>query len=318
MKSVSRTIRPALIASLAVLCAPAAHATLLVYEGFDYTVGSRLNTHAPNNSTVGLNKQVTYYDGPSDRTANYTVTTGLTFAGLQTSGGALQFTTSTNVIGANLSLSSAHTGTLWSSYLVHFTQQGSGSGNGAVIRVGDSPSNNVSARLSSWADSRASTNSQKFAVGYASDDKHTESANSLALGTTYIVINRFTHVGQTLSSDSPGVATSWALTEAQYGVFITQDNPEAWLDDLQDLSRFTAKATHSVTSSSYAFNNSSAIGIVTVGDAGIYDELRYGSTLASVTPVPEPATAAVLAGLLATAAACAIRRPRKDRLTPGR
>lgn len=308
--SVSRAARTAaVVLTFATACS--SQATLLVYEGFNgYTAGA-LAGQTPNANTTGLNQTVGYYDGPLLRTANYTLqTTGLTLGSLQTSGGALKFTAGTNVIGADLNIGSAYTGTLWSSYLVNLTATTTSSGNGAVIRIGDTPADSTTSHFSSWADSRASTASKNTAVGYGAGATTVESSNELLTNTTYIIINRFTRVGQSISSTA-GVATSWALNAGQFVTFlaVTTDR-EAWLDDVG--SSFTAKAIHSTTNGGpYAFSSNESIGIVTVGDAGVYDELRFASSLADVTLIPEPATTALMAGI-ASGVLLAMRRRRQQ------
>jgi hypothetical protein len=269
---------------------PVSHATLLVYEGFNgYTAGS-LKDQKPNDFTVGLDKSVGYYDGAAiSRAANYTLeATSLTFEGLQTSGGALKFVTGTNVIGADLAVT--HQGTLWSSYLVNLSfKSGANAGDGATIRIGTTPSDSSTANhFNSWADSRAG--STAVAVGYNSTG--TNGTGSLALNTTYVIINRFTNVG----GASGGTATLWALTETQFDSLIK--NPNGINESTLAGTSVTATASHTATGN-FLFSSSQAFGIVTVNDAGVYDELRFASTLAEVIPttVPEPATTALIAGI---------------------
>jgi len=274
---------------------PSARATLLVYEGVNgYTTGS-LAAQKPNDSTVGLDKTKGYYDGASpSRAGGYTVqSTGLTFGPLETSGGALSFNGGTNVIGPDLDLGSiAFTGTLWSSYLVTLSARGTAAADGVVIRIGDTPADSTGNHFSSWADSRQS--STAVAVGYSKGNTAVNGTGSLALGTTYIIISEFTRVGESVSTGTPGVATSWALTESQFAAFLADGGDEAALARAS----VTATAMHSTgANGTQAFSSSQSIGIITVNDSGVLDELRYGSTLADVIPIPEPATAALLAGL---------------------
>lgn len=267
-----------------------ARANLLIYEGFTGYTSGQLAGQNPNDYTVGLNKTVAYYDGNSpSRAGGFTLTTGLTFGSLQTSGGALAFNASTNVIGTSLNLGTSFSGTLWSSYLVNFSTQGNDAANGALIRIGGTPQDSTGSRFTSWADSRAS--SKNVAVGYASGGTGINGNAALVPGTTYIIISRFTNVGATLSSSSPGVATLWALTEAQFANFLAAGGDEAALT----LTSVTATASHSVSSGTYSL--SGALSLVTVNDTGVFDEIRFGSSLADVTPVPEPGSSALFAGL---------------------
>ncbi|HSI07680.1 MAG TPA: hypothetical protein VK985_03755 [Rariglobus sp.] len=300
MNTVSRTrfLRSAAIFILAVVTtAVPVRATLLVYEGFNgYTTGA-LAGQTPNNNTVGLDTAVGYYDDgvSTTRTLNYSVqNTGLTFGSLTTSGGALSFTAGTNVIGADLGVT--FTGTLWSSYLINLSARGSASNDGALIRIGLKPSDSTGGHFNSWADSRPTTASTTVSVGYnATTLASTNGTASLSLNTTYIIISSFTNVGTPLSAGTTGVAKLWALTASQYAAFLSAGGDETALAGTS----VTATATQTITSGTFTFSTSDAFALVTVNDAGVVDELRYGSALADVTPtpIPEPAATAAIMGI---------------------
>ncbi len=285
------------------------HAALLVYEGFNGYTGTNLAGQTPNGNTVGLDTSVGYYDGAaSPRTAGFSLqTTGLTLGSLATSGGALAFATGTNVMGADIDIgATAYTGTLWNSYLVNISFKGTSvSGEGAVLRVGAMPSDSNNSHFNSWADSR--NGSPNIAVGYGSTG--TDGSDKLTNGTTYIIISKFTRVGQSVSPTTPGVATQWALDAAQFAAFLSAGGDEAALNSVT----VTGMSTNTTTSSSTnIFSSAMAFGLVTVNDVGVFDEIRYGSDLASVTPstIPEPAAAALLSALAALGLCSARRRPR--------
>lgn len=280
---------------------------LLVHEGFVGYNSGKIEGQRPNQNTTGLNTLKAYYDGSSpSRAAGFTLTTGLTFGALQTSGGALAFGNTVNVVGADISIGALDGPvTLWSSYLVQFSQPlGTANNYGALLRVGASPSDNGGARFTSWADSRA-TNSDKVAVGYSGSGGSDGNAG-LEVGKTYIIISSFTRVGQTLSADLPGVATLWALDETQFADFVRAGGDEAALNSVTA----TAMATQTVTSGNYAFSSGDAFGLITQNSTGVFDEVRFGTTLESVTPVPEPSAAAVFAGVFCLAGAAWRRRRR--------
>lgn len=287
-----RFLRSAAVFILAVVTtAVPVRATLLVYEGFNGYTAGQLAAQAPNTNTVGLNQSVGYYDdAATSRAAGFTLTTGLSFGSLTTNGGAMAYTSGTNVIGADIALgSSPFTGTLWTSYLVKISTQGSGAGDGSLFRVGDSPADTADIRYTSWADSR--TSSTAVATSYSTATGANGTA-SLTLNTTYIIIASFTRVGSSLSSGSPGVASLWALNETQFANFIANGGTEAALLGTS----VTATATHSTTSGTLTFVTGDATSFVTVAGTGVFDELRIGSTLADVTPtaVPEPAATAAI------------------------
>lgn len=303
-----RNPRVSLALLLAVLAsfAPSVHATLYVYEGFNgYTTGA-LAGQKPNGNTVGLDTNINYYDDGGNRTAGFAIhSTGLALGSLQTGAGALAFSSGTYVIGADIS-QTAVTGTLWSSYLVNFSTNSATSGNGTLVRIGSTPADSgTNTRFTSWADSRNSSTNIGVAYNGATG---TDGTAGLATGTTYILISKFTNVGTSLSAGTPGTATLWALTAAQFDSFIAAGGTE----DLLLPASVTATATQTTTTGGpFTFNSNTAFGIVAVGNAGVIDELRYGSTLADVIPtaIPEPAATTALAGL--AAALCAVRRNRR-------
>lgn len=288
--------------ALLVLAPLTGHATLLVYEGFT-GYGSTLTDTAPNANTIGLD--TANYTAGSGQLARFTVlSSGLTFGSLLTSGGALSSSSSTAVATVRLDLSGGdHTGTLWSSYLVRFAASpASGSTNYAYLRALET-TNATSEHFASYADSRyKSPDSTEVGVSYGAgsgSDSVALGGATLAGNTTYILISRFTNVGTPLSSENPGVATTWALTEAQFEAFVEAGRSESYLDSGSIGSTFTAKATSlKTTPGTYTFKKDSYVSLLASGLAGTtLDEMRWGGTLADVTPIPEPASLALLAGL---------------------
>ncbi|MDR1284242.1 MAG: hypothetical protein LBK99_26000 [Opitutaceae bacterium] len=278
-------------------------AGLLVYEGFDgYTPGTGLEGSTPNENTVGLDTTRVYVDGAAtERYTDTVLADGLTFGSLGTSGGALGFSNTgetsngVNVLGAYLSSDvSGYTGTLWNSYLVNLTIQGTGATAGMGIRIGASPSESTS-RFNSWGDSRNGSNNTRVAVTYGSGTTGKDGTAGLELNTTYIIISRFTNAGLDLGVSVSGTATLWALTETQFADFLAAGGNETALANVS----VTAMVTENpVTSGKQTFTG--AISFVSANDAGTIDELRWGSSLESVTPVvpvPEPATVALVLGM---------------------
>lgn len=279
--------------SLALLFASTSRGSLLIYEGFNYTAGSTLSTITPNSSTIGFD-QSTAYAGTG--VGNYTVqASSLTFGSLQTTGGSVSFPTGTSVASGKLSLASSYTGTLWSSYLVTLSIQGGATLDGALMRISDS-TGNAGERFNSFADSRS--NSTNVAVGY--DATSAATGNSLTTFTTYILISKFTNVGTGLTTTTTGQSSIWALTEAQFGNFIQGGGTEAYLNAATitgTAAGVTARGSDAnVTSSTYSLTTGSFAALVSVNDVGAFDELRFGTTLADVTPIPEPAALGIIAG----------------------
>ena len=285
-----------------------ARASLLVYESFTGYTSGTLEGQKPNANTTGLDKNVGYYDGAAtSRAGRFTLTTGLSLGSLAVSGGALAYATGTNVIGADISIGAAFTGTLWTSYLTQITTRGSLLGDGALLRVGDSPSDSSDIRYTSWADSRGGLTgalpTPNLAVGYAGTTP-SNSDGSLTLGITYIILGRFTNVGA-----SSGVATLWALDQTQFAAFLAAGGTESALAGTS----VTATATQNNPSTARNFITTDAFALITANGTGVFDEIRFGSSLGDVAPiaVPEPSNATAFAGLAALLATFLPRRRRR-------
>lgn len=292
----SRLVLPA---ALAVMSAISSHAALLVYEGFDYTAGSTLNNVKPNASTVGLNTAANYGGGaPSGFVVQGA---GLTFGSLQTSGGSVKATGGTATAAVSLSLASSYTGTLWSSYLVNISSFSTGSTDGALIRLSDNTST-TGERFNSYADSRG-TVSSNVGVAYNASNNIVVGTSALSLNTTYIILSSYTNVGTNIALNG-GTGSLYALSLAQFNSFLAAGATESYLNSTA-LGTGAGNITGRVSGTNsqagtYSFATGNYTHFVNVGDTTTFDELRYGSTLSDVIPVPEPATIGLAAcGLLA-------------------
>jgi hypothetical protein len=293
-----RAARAALTHGFLFLCTGVSQGVLLVYEGFNGYSGS-MSTVTPNAFTVGLNTSVAYGGAT---VANYTVSSGLTFgSNFATSGGSISVTGATAVAAATLAIGGTpYTGTLYNSYLVQITNRSTAAaGDGSAARVA-SATDQTGERFVAYADSRNS--STQVAVGYDGGAANSTAAgNSLVTSptTTYLIIARFTGVGSTGTSQT---ASIFAMTQAQYENFLGLGGTEAVLDGLSvvagGLTGLTAKGTDtgSVTE---GFATGNFVHFVSVANTAKFDELRYGSTLADVIPVPEPGAGAL--GILGAA-----------------
>lgn len=297
-----RLCRAAAVGGILTCTGSSAQAALILYEGFNYTTGA-LSTKTPNASTIGLNTSVAYQGAT---VGNYTVTgSSLTFStNFATSGGSISIGSGTGVGAAQMSLASSYTGTLYSSYLVRLASRSTAAaGDGALSRISNDTAN-TGEHFLNMADSRSS--STQVAIGY--DATTVTAGTSLSLNTTYLMLARFTRVGQATNVTS-GVATVYALTSAQYDSFIAAGGTEAYLDSAvigTGGSQISARGSDSYSSSTaLTFATGQYAQFVSVNDSTTFDELRYGSTLADVTPIPEPSSAVLL---LAGVAAVGFRR----------
>jgi hypothetical protein len=288
-------------------------AAIIIHEPYNgYTAGSIVG-QAPNANTTGLNTSGVYAAGGGSFTFN---PTGLTFGSgattLETSGGSLSVNNGSGAaLSGPIALSSAYTGTLYSSFLYRTTAQGT-SATGDVFRQSISSStssDNQRFRIDpiSGNNSSPAVPSDNVAGAYLGSVP-TNGTGEAAVGTTYLFLGRFTNVGGTLSVDTPGEATIYMLTEAQFNNFKLDGLLDAELDAAtvgSSITQVAGKATASATSGTT--NVLSATGlfyqVASLGNGAnlqsSFDELRYGDSYDAVTPIPEPTTISlvILGGL---------------------
>ncbi|MBX3739398.1 MAG: PEP-CTERM sorting domain-containing protein [Akkermansiaceae bacterium] len=277
---------------LAVLSAtaPLSQGALLVYEGFTGYGTGELNGKAASTDSIGLSGS---WDGSSYTNRHQLTASGLTFSGLATSGGALTTGADVRLSGIAMNHAGVATGgTLYSSYLVSFSSATT-SGSGLVTRINGTSTVQPSGYFNSFADSRTGT---QASVSYDSTlfDVSNPSVGSTAIpaGQTFIVISSFTNVG----SAAGGTGNLYVLSQAQFlnlrtiglsnlaTLAVGQGATEAWA---------TASATSAFNGS---FDSADFLHILSLSSTGTIDEIRYGTTLEAVLPVPEP-SALVLTGL---------------------
>ncbi|HSI35133.1 MAG TPA: PEP-CTERM sorting domain-containing protein, partial [Tepidisphaeraceae bacterium] len=141
-------------------------------------------------------------------------------------------------------------------------------------------------------------------------------SNPPATGTTYIYLAKFTNVGDTLGAVNTASATMWILTAAQFDNFRADGLTEGELSGAAlgsgPTEVFDRTSDSSVAAGTFSLNTTNFVQLATLGTASpttiTYDELRFGTTLNDVTPVPEPAG---LAALGVAAAAALLRRRRR-------
>lgn len=287
-KNPSRKVSSAL-RMLAVLSisAPFSQGALLVYEGFTGYGTGELNGKEVSSASIGLSGN---WDGSFYTNRHQLTESGLTFSGLATSGGALTTGADVRLSGIAMNHAGVTPGnTLYSSYLVNLSGATT-SGSGLLTRINGTSTTQSSGYFNAFADGRAGT---QAATGYDSTfDPSNHSANSSVIptGQTFIVISSFTNV----ASSSGGTASLYVLSQAQFlnlrniglsnlaTLTVGQGATEAW-------------ATASASSASFngSFDSTDFLHILSLSSSSTIDEIRYGTTLESVLPVPEPSGVAV-------------------------
>lgn len=292
---VPRGLGIALAASILLSLSTPLRASLLIYEGFDrYTVG---NIGGQTSTATGLTGNYA-----ASATVNYQ-TNGLTFGNLLVSGGSVwQSGTTAANFGAQLAAGTV-TGTIYASYLINFSSGGDSSSRAWSSIAQDSVTSGTR-RFAALADNSTSANAAVGYTGVGSDA--TNSGVSLLGGTTYMVLASFSNVGSALSEENPGIATLWVITENQFSYFQANGFTDLNLNSANigsGNSDVFARVTNTATSGTYTFANNRYLQLSLNANSSsrtyIMDEVRYGTLLADVAPIPEPSVMAlsVLAAL---------------------
>jgi len=175
------------------------------------------------------------------------------------------------------------TGTpLYSSYLARFNSFSNAADAGAVLQISNTQLGGGTAWFAVEADSRTAL--KRPGVGY--DGTPTAAASgTLAANTTYLVVTRFTNVGEALGAAALGVANTWVFTAAGYDSWF---NAGALESQLSSYAAFAA--TESIASGTFNFDNTRFMQFrVEAGTGGSaqtvdFDELRMGTSLGDVAP----------------------------------
>lgn len=223
---------------------------------------------------------------------SYNGTTGNKFQYRSNGGGS--------TLAAKISASTVAAGsTLYSSFLVQTVASPMSTASFTETRIasaiGDSGGNS---RFRSQIDTSNPVADGGPGVAYTGAIAGTGSTTALDTGTIYMVISRFTNIGQTVSS----TATLYVLTLAQYNSFATALYSESYLDDVNAISNgnLTNRVSQTVTpgtAQTFATDNFSQIGGIGTSSGVVnIDALKYGTDLLSVVTIPEPGSV-LLTGL---------------------
>jgi acyl-CoA thioesterase-1 len=286
--------------TLALLVATVSHsaADLVAYQGFDGYAAGPLPGQTVGANTVGLNPAGTITSAGTGANANVFEATGLTFSNLVTSGGSGLYSDATgrpSYIGFAYDGATV-TGTLYSSYLVRLvTAQNTVSV--ASLRVNaTATTGGAGSYFHTYADSVGSTFTGSQ---YEANNLNTASTTTLATGTDYVVIGRFTRVGMPLAAGTPGQATTFVLSAAQFDFFKDGGFTDAELDGAligTGPANVTSRVSDApVNTGTFTLTSGNGVqfgpGNGATSQTVAYDELRFGTTLDDVLPVtvdPDP------------------------------
>lgn len=253
-----------------------------IYDGFDYTSGQAL---AAQNGGDGFSGAWASPGGA----VTATIVSGLGFGtNLSTSGNAVQIINSgANSWGASSivarAVSSAPGATYWQSYLANitdfgsgFNMQGVGSGSGEFA---------TGVTVSNYGSNSAAIRSGGGDGGFGA---------ALSSGTTYLTIAQYSGSG----------INAWVFTQAGFDNWVSNGSTEGSLS--------TYAFSNGSRSGDASFSGTLVLGGYSTGGAitVVFDEIRFGSSLAEVTPsaIPEPSSFAALAGVAMLGSAAMRRR----------
>ncbi|MDF3128994.1 PEP-CTERM sorting domain-containing protein [Kiritimatiellaeota bacterium B1221] len=270
-----------------------ARGALLVYEGFNYGLADNTAIGGTATTATGLTGNYSASNTPSKASSSYR-TAGLSFGSVfyAGSGGSLNqraLNSGVSYLGVALDTAVVH-GDLWGSHLFNIADINSINTTGQT-RLNSTATGGSSSSWFNMADD-ISGSGQYPQVAYDGSTYSTQSGFEYVEGTTYLMVSKFTQVGEALSAGTPGVASLWIFSQAQYEAWVAGGGSEASLSAFSD-----GFATVSTTSGSYEFDDFLQFAAYSTSGSvsSLYtDEVRYGTTLGDVVAVPEPSTILML------------------------
>lgn len=280
------------------------HASVLIYEGFDYGLAEGTTMNGVATNATGLSGSYALGQSLAGLGSADFTSTGLSFGSsfAPSTGGALSMSITSNILNTTRSAqlgvalnTGTVTGTIYTSYLFSLVSTGTPAGT-SQMRINGAQTTSSNTRLSVLADgSLTATNS----LQYGGESVKNGSSGILSLGTTYLALAKFTELG---TVGSTGTGEMWVFTQQGYEDWLTfglgQESElmfYAVAGSVLNTSSTTTANNATFSNSqflSYAVSNASNVS----AQAMIIDETRWGTELTDVLSVPEPSTYA-LAGI---------------------
>ncbi len=295
--------------TIALSAACSAHAVLYVSESFDYAPGSV----AGNSGGTGFGGTSWAFD--SSGTASEVLTTGLTFSGLASSGGAA----SISAVGSNSdqgrlqrqwSNATPTNSDLWVSYLINQTSAV------AINSFNNQASSFGSEFVTDGTGNRKYFTDAKYSFGFndpyairggVGNNSDATGPFDLVTGTSYFVLTKFGNINYGNFTTNTTTIDVYIYNEADFATLTS-----AGLNEGNLASTATAMASGSIVDPDFGtpgVNVADLVRFRAANGSAVFDELSVGSTFSDVVAVPEP-NSAVLIGLGALGLA-ALRRYRR-------
>ncbi|MFP3938301.1 MAG: PEP-CTERM sorting domain-containing protein [Phycisphaerae bacterium] len=320
-----------LLAMCAVLAfGTAATGDLLVYEGFDYEAGALGGNGSSADAGWGGSWGVWKDDGRSVQVLDE----GLSFGSLVTGGTSLRLQASVaasydryNRAYRALAPDAEVEGTVWHSHLLNIEPvKRTLDDEGELVT---DPIENMESRWEARVDVDSTGDTDRTGspdvAGFAgtrdgadlgrlvvAESSQNATGTAPELDTTYLVLGKVDGIGGTepvtFEQEDPDTgemvevdgyryrATMWVLTEDNFAELVNAGWDESVLDT--EHVQFATKTVDSTILATFSDEDWVQLHTRDWGHDGfspLYDELRYGTDLESVTPIPEPATLALLA-----------------------
>ena len=268
-------------------------ADLLVYEGFDYSLADGAPIHGVDTNAMGLSGSYSTAVSGTGATALFTQT-GLEFgpdfpAG---SGGALRV--STGVAASNSSVrvsvpleAGSPAGTVWNSFLGRVESRVESRNDLALLgRVSEDEAGTAAGRR--FINAIDSSANLAPGTGYGSTQSGGTPNQALNVGETYLFLSKFTGVGTSLSAGNVGEARQWVLNEAGFAAWVDEGALESQLDAYAIRMASDSVSSGTIVFADGLFQQFAAFGPSNNNIAGIIDEVRWGTSLGSVSVEIEP------------------------------
>lgn len=299
-------VRSALATLGASLCLSSANAQVPESYGYYPTVHETFDNNTLGNLSgqdargYGLTGKYAAF-GAADASAFQVVAGGLPFAPLNSAAGnSLRVSTQTTGTGIGATFDGGKTfgspyakfyDTLYTSYLIRFSNITTNAAGRAGVRVNNSATATSGFRFQVSADGGTASSLQP-AVTYNDTPLSLGTAGSLQVNVVYMLIGKFTNVGNALAaSPADGKGTIYALTLGQYSKFRVATDPQSFLDNMAignaDTNVTVRFSSTAITTGNFPFGHGRAMQILAQGATGSaqtfdIDEIRYGDMLRSV------------------------------------
>jgi hypothetical protein len=286
------------------------HASLIVYEGFNYGPSASLLAGLGNTTEVGMQGTWTN-NGSAGTTVDYSPA-GLTFSDLIVTGGLAQMNgviagtgDRTAAVGRRLNVS-AQSGTLWGSYLFRPMSDAAARSVGSLLQGGAA---NVSDNTAFFSlannEFNQSVGGVRISAGSGGNAALATGGVVPSLNTTYLYVFRLDNIAA--PSASTQSATAWMLSEAQFDNFKLGGFDEAELNaatigslGTDVMQRVSLTTTNGLTLPG-TFDDTDFLRLFNFSGGEFvtqYDEIKFsnGNLNEAVLPIPEPSAWLTVAG----------------------